>query len=293
MEKKGPITETTPLTENDCFYLVDRNKDFFTYPLHKHEEMELNFVEHCEGARRTVGDNIEVLGQYDLVLLGSGLEHNWSQHNCVSNSIHEITIQFSRDMLGEQFLAKKQVAGIRAMLDNAKRGIAFDLSAIMRVYDKITRITESQPGFYRILRMLEILYELSLTENYHLLASKAFSNVKNMPENRRVRRVEEYIDEHYTGEIRLATLSKLVEMTPAAFSRFFRAQTGKTVSDYIIDLRLAHAARNLIDGDSSIAEICYQCGFNNISNFNRIFKKKKGCSPSTVRENYHKSKIVI
>ena len=73
MEKKGPITETTPLTENDCFYLVDRNKDFFTYPLHKHEEMELNFVEHCEGARRTVGDNIEVLGQYDLVLLGSGL----------------------------------------------------------------------------------------------------------------------------------------------------------------------------------------------------------------------------
>jgi AraC-like DNA-binding protein len=290
---ENPITETTPLTENDCFYLMDRNKDFFTYPLHKHEEMELNFVEHCEGAQRIVGDSIETLGPYDLVLLGSGLEHNWSQYNCESHTIHEITIQFSRDMLGEQFLSKNQVAGIRAMLDNAKRGIAFDLSAIMRVYDKLTKITEAQPGFYRVLRLLEILYELSLTENYHLLASKSFANVKNMPDNQRVRRVEEYIDAHFTSEIRLKTLADLAGMTPAAFSRYFRTQTGRTISDYIIELRLGHAARNLVDSTKSIAEICYECGFNNISNFNRIFKKKKGCAPSTFRDNYHKSKIII
>ena len=74
--------------------MVDRDKDSFTYPLHKHEEMELNFVEHCDGARRIVGDSIEVLGQYDLVLMGSGLEHAWDQHDCTSHSIHEITIQF-------------------------------------------------------------------------------------------------------------------------------------------------------------------------------------------------------
>ena len=103
------ITEKSPLTDDDFFYLVDRNKESFTYPLHKHEEMELNFVEHCEGARRIVGDSIETLGRYDLVLLGSGLEHNWSQHNCESNSIHEITIQFSRELMGEQFLAKNQL----------------------------------------------------------------------------------------------------------------------------------------------------------------------------------------
>ncbi|MCR4921466.1 MAG: AraC family transcriptional regulator [Bacteroidaceae bacterium] len=293
MDETRSLIETTPLTDSDCFYLMDRNKELFTYPLHKHEEMELNFVEHCEGARRTVGDSIEELGQYDLVLLGSGLEHNWSQYNCESHAIHEITIQFSRDMLGEHFLAKNQVAGIRAMLDNAKRGIAFDLPAIMRVYDKLTKITEAQPGFYRVLRLLEILYELSLTENYHLLASKSFANVKNTPENQRIRRVEEYIDANYTREIRLKTLSDMAGMTPAAFSRYFRTQTGRTISDYIIDLRLGHAARDLVDGRKSIAEICYECGFNNISNFNRIFKKKKGCAPSTFRDNYHKSKIII
>jgi AraC-like DNA-binding protein len=287
------ITEKSPLTDDDFFYLVDRNKESFTYPLHKHEEMELNFVEHCEGARRIVGDSIETLGRYDLVLLGSGLEHNWSQHNCESNSIHEITIQFSRELMGEQFLAKNQLTGIRALLENAKRGIAFDLSAIMKVYDKITRITEAQPGFYRVLKLMEILYVLSLEENYHLLASKSFANVKNTPENQRVRKVEEYIDAHFQGEVRLKTLSDIAGMTPAAFSRYFRMQTGKTVSDYIIELRLGYAARQLVDTTTSIAEICYDCGFNNISNFNRIFKKKKGCSPSTFRENYHKSKIII
>lgn len=89
------ITEVTPLGEKDCFLMVDRDKDAFTYPLHKHEEMELNFVEHCDGARRIVGDSIEVLGKYDLVLVGSGLEHMWDQYDCQSHSIHEITIQFS------------------------------------------------------------------------------------------------------------------------------------------------------------------------------------------------------
>jgi len=287
------ITEVSPLSEKDCFYMMDRDKECFSYPLHKHEEMELNFVENCDGARRIVGDSIEVLGKYDLVLVGSGLEHTWDQYDCQSRSIHEITIQFPVDMMGDQFLQKNQLSSLRALFDNAKRGIAFELPAIMGLYSKITRITQAQPGFYRILSLLEILYELSLQKNYHLLASKSFSNVKNAPESRRVREVEEYIDKNYKEEIRLKTLSEIAGMTPAAFSRFFRMRTGKTVSDYMIDTRLGHAARLLVDSSNSVAEICYCCGFKNISNFNRIFKKKKGCSPTAFRDNYHKSKIII
>ena len=273
--------------------MVDRDKDAFTYPLHKHDEMELNFVEHCDGARRIVGDSIEVLGKYDLVLVGSGLEHTWDQYDCQSHSIHEITIQFPPDLLGEQFLQKNQLSSLRVLFENAKRGIAFELPAIMELYGKITSITSAQPGFYRMLSLLEILYELSLQDNYHLLASKSFANVKNQPESRRVRAVEEHIDQNFKKEIRLKTLADIAGMTPAAFSRFFRTRTGKTVSDYIIDIRLGYAARLLVDTHTSVAEICYSCGFNNISNFNRIFKKKKGCSPTAFRDNYHKSKIII
>lgn len=287
------MTEVTPLSDKDCFYMMDRDRVKFTYPLHRHDEMELNFVENCDGARRIVGDSIELLGKYDLVLVGSGLEHTWDQYDCQSQSIHEITIQFPVDMLGDQFLQKNQLSSLRTMFENAKRGIAFELPAIMELYSKITHITQAQPGFYRILGLLEILYELSLQQNYHLLASKSFTNVKNAPESKRVREVEEYIDKHYREEIRLNTLAKIADMTPAAFSRFFRLRTGKTVSDYTIDTRLGHAARLLVDSPTSIADICYLCGFNNISNFNRIFKRKKGCSPSAFRENYHKSKIII
>lgn len=291
--KTKAITEVTPLGEKDCFLMVDRDKDAFTYPLHKHEELELNFVENSDGARRIVGDSIEVLGKYDLVLVGSRLEHMWEQYDCQSHSIHEITIQFLPDLLGEQFLKKNQLNSLRTLFENAKRGVAFELPAIMRVYEKITSITAAQPGFYRMLSLLEILYELSLQEEYHLLASKSFANVKNTPESRRVRAVEEYIDQNFRQEIRLKTLSDIAGMTPAAFSRFFHARTGKTVSDYIIDIRLGYAARLLVDSHSNVAEICYNCGFNNISNFNRIFKKKKGCSPTAFRDNYHKSKIII
>ena len=185
---KKVLTEVIPLSEKDCFYMMDRDKEAFSYPLHKHEEMELNFVENCDGARRIVGDSIEVLGRYDLVLVGSGLEHTWDQYDCQSHSIHEITIQFPSDLLGEQFLAKNQLSSLRAMFENAKRGIAFELPAIMELYGKLTHITNAQPGFYRVLSLLEILYELSLQTDYHLLASKSFANVKNTPESTRVRR---------------------------------------------------------------------------------------------------------
>src|SRR5574344_636270 len=113
------ITEITPLSSKDCFYLVDRYKDCFTYPLHKHEEYELNFVENCEGARRVVGDSMEVLGNYDLAIIGHGLEHVWEQNECKNRKIREITIQFAPDLFGDSFLGKNQLSTISKMLDNA------------------------------------------------------------------------------------------------------------------------------------------------------------------------------
>lgn len=287
------ITEITPLEEKDCFYLVDRNKDSFTYPLHKHEELELNFVENCTGARRIVGDSIEVLGQYDLALIGSNLEHAWEQNICKAQKVREITIQFEPNLFGETLLSKSQMKSIQQLLDNAQNGIAFGMSAIMKIYTRLEEITHIQSGFYRVIKLLEILYELSTDEDYHKLASSSFANVLSNTESRRVRKVEEYIDVNYKQEVRLQTLAELAGMTASAFSRFFKLRTGKTVQEYIIDVRIGHAARQLVDSTKSIAEICIDCGFNNISNFNRIFKKKKGCSPSLFRDNYYKNKVIV
>ncbi|KAA6313663.1 HTH-type transcriptional activator Btr, partial [termite gut metagenome] len=103
----------------------------------------------------------------------------------------------------------------------------------------------------------------------------------------------EYINEHYKEEIRLNVLAGMVGMTPVSFSRFFKVRTGKNLSEYIIDIRLGFSTRLLIDSTMSISEICYECGFNNLSYFNRVFKRKKLCSPREFRENYHKKKVLI
>lgn len=287
------ITEITPLSPKDCFYLIDRYKESFTYPIHRHNEYELNFVENCKGARRIVGDSIEVLDNYDLALIGSGLEHTWEQHQCESRNIREITIQFSPDLLGDTLLAKNQMKSLSVMLERSRSGIAFGVQAIMRLYSRIDEITKTQPGFYRVLRLLEILYELSIESNFHTLSSTSFANVGVNADSRRVQKVEDFINRNYHREIRLQELSDLVGMTPTAFSRFFKLRTGRTISDYVIDMRLGYASRLLVDSTMSIGEVCYGCGFNNISNFNRIFKRKKGCSPKVFRENYRKNRVIV
>ena len=287
------ITEITPLSEKDCFYLVDRYKDRFTYPVHKHEEYELNFVADCNNARRIVGDSVEVLGDYDLVLVGNGIEHGWEQYECKSDKIREITIQFSRNLFGEVFLAKTQLAPIRKMLDQSSKGIAFSLPGIMRVYSRLEKLTAETSGVYRVVELLSILYELAEDDGYRTLSSEAFSAIKSTGDSRRVQKVQEYVEQNYRSEIRLSDLANIAGMTPTAFSRFFKLRTGRSISDYLIDIRLGHATRALVDSTASIAEICYDCGFNNISNFNRIFKKKKGSTPKIFRDMYQHHKTVV
>lgn len=295
MEDRNHIMrEITPLSERDFFYIADRRKSDFTYPIHCHTEYELNFVENAAGVRRVVGDSAEVIGDYDLVLItGKNLEHVWEQHECTSQDIREITIQFSPDFFPKYFETKNQLASICHMLERARCGLCFPQQAIMKVYNLLDKLASEEQGFYAVLDFLSILYELSLYDDARVLASSSFARIENFSDSRRVQKVQKYISEHYREEIRLTMLSDMVGMTPVSFSRFFRLRTGKTLSDYIIDIRLGFATRMLVDTTRTVAEICYDCGFNNLSNFNRMFKRKKGCSPKEFRENYRKKKVVI
>ncbi|MDE6379654.1 MAG: AraC family transcriptional regulator [Muribaculaceae bacterium] len=287
------ITEIPPLSDKDCFYLVDRFKDEFTFPVHRHREFELNFLSNCEGARRVVGDSIETVGNVDLVLVGHGIEHGWLQHECTSTAMREITIQFSEDLFGEVFLAKNQMKGIRNLLNESANGIAFPMSTIWKVHSQLEKLPTMDSGFQGLLDFMSLLNNLAELGDYRLLATSSFASVNPACDSRRVQKVQAFIDENYRQDIRLADLADLVGMTPTAFSRFFKLRTGKSISDYIIDVRLGHASRMLVDSTTSIAEICYDCGFNNISNFNRIFKKKKGQSPKVFREIYQHHKKLI
>jgi AraC-like DNA-binding protein len=175
----------------------------------------------------------------------------------------------------------------------ARKGLSFPLDDIMRVYPQIDSLSSIKDGFYAVMQFYSILYELSKSTKARTLATSSFAKVEVESDSRRVLKVKNYIAKNYRDEIRLSTLADIAGMSPSAFSRFFKLHTGRNLSEYIIEMRLGYASRLLVDTSKGIAEICYDCGFNNLSNFNRIFRKKKNCSPSEFRDNYHKTRIVV
>lgn len=288
------IHEITPLMGKDVLYIADRHKKEFTYPIHNHSVYELNFVENAKGVRRIVGDSQEVIGDYDLCLITSpDLEHVWEQNECHSDDIREITVQFDFSMSDETLFGRNPYASITRMMQEAKKGLSFPLQAIMKVYGMLDTLSSVKDGFYAVQQFLTILYELSRCENARTLASSSYAKVTVEDDSRRILKVKNFISKNYMDELRLPELASLAGMSSSAFSRFFKLHTGRNISEYIIDLRLGYAARMLVDTDKCISEIGFDCGFNNLSNFNRIFKKKKGCSPSEFRESYHKARIIV
>lgn len=288
------IHEITPLMGKDVLYIADRHKKEFTYPMHNHSVYELNFVENAKGVRRIVGDSQEVIGDYDLCLITSpDLEHVWEQNECHSDDIREITVQFDFSMSDETLFGRNPYASITRMMQQAKKGLSFPLQAIMKVYGMLDTLSSVKDGFYAVQQFLTILYELSRCENARTLASSSYAKVTVEDDSRRILKVKNFISKNYMDELRLPELASLAGMSSSAFSRFFKLHTGRNISEYIIDLRLGYAARMLVDTAKSISEIGFDCGFNNLSNFNRIFKKKKGCSPSEFRESYHKTRIIV
>jgi len=294
MQISSVFREVTPLSTEDCFVIINRTKTEFCYPVHVHPEYELNFIENAKGAQRIVGDSIEEIDDLELCLIGNAsLEHAWMTHHCESNEIHEITIQFHKDLFLESLLNKKQFHSIAVMLENAKKGMLFSRPVTEKVKDRLDLLNKKLNGFYSVLDLLTILYELSNDENSRILCSSTFNKQDDTSESRRIQKVITYLNSNYHKEIRLLDVAKYVNMSEVSFSRFMKKRTGKNYIDYLNDLRLGIASRILLDSSKTIAEISFECGYNNLSNFNRIFKKRKGFTPKEFRENYSKMRIMI
>jgi AraC-like DNA-binding protein len=280
------IREITPLTQNDCFTIFSRVKKEFTFPLHYHEEVELNLILNAGGARRIVGDHIDSIDDLELVLVGSNLYHGWFTHQCKSEEIREVTIQWHKDLFEERFLRRNQLSFIRSMLDRSHKGILFSRETIATVAPRIMALNQ-QSGFDSVLELLSILHDLSISRNMRTLSDASFTNQHFTYNSRRIEKAFQYMNNNYDKPISLGEVAKLVSMTEVSFSRFIKKRTGNTFIDSLNEIRLGHASRMLIDTTHSISEISYHCGFNNISNFNRIFKKKKTCTPKEFRESFN------
>ncbi|MBS7566661.1 helix-turn-helix domain-containing protein [Mucilaginibacter sp. Bleaf8] len=284
--------EITPLTPGDCFTIFSRVKQKFDFPLHYHDEFELNLILNAAGAKRIVGSHMEVIDDLELILVGPNVYHAWMTHQCSSEAITEITIQFHKDLFDDKMLSRNQLSFLKSMLDRSQRGVSFSPETITALKDRIMSLSQ-KTGFDSVLELMSILHDLSISRNMKTLSEPSFGNEKPVYNSRRIEKVFEYMNASYSKPITLAEVAKIANMPEASFSRFIKKRTNKTFIDSLNEIRLGHASRMLIDTTYTVAEIAYKCGFNNISNFNRLFKRKKLCIPKEFRETYVGNRVFI
>lgn len=273
--------EITPLYQDDLFILLNNPMAKFDYPIHFHSDYELNMVCNTSG-KRIVGDSVEQFNEFDLILLGSNLPHKWKAPT--RPDTHVITIQFDYTILDSFLIGKKLFTPIKDMLIRSSRGLDFTDATKQNVRAKLLLLSQSH-GFSTALDFYSVLYDLATSAGQRYLASSTYdiSTVIRDSKSRRIETICKYIEENYTKDITLREVANLVAMSESSFSHFFTKRTNRSFLSYLSDVRIGHATKLLLETTSSVAEISYLCGFSNISNFNRIFKKIKGQTPSEYR----------
>ncbi len=272
--------EIIPIADEDLFVVLNHPDAKFDYPVHYHSEYEINLVMNTLG-ERVVGDSVRKFGELDLVMTGPNVLHAWRGEIVEGN--HVITIQFMEGLRDLPIMNKRLFAPIKQLLADSQRGISFSNQSTILIKEKIIHLTQTK-GFQSVLEFFSILYELAMAD-YTILTSSQYNtaDVVMTSKSRRIAKVCAYIEKKCYDSISLSEVSSLVGMSESAFSHFFKKKTGKTFIDYLNNLRIAKACQLLAETSNTIAEICYSSGFNNLSNFIRMFKKRKGMTPNEYR----------
>lgn len=264
--------------------VYERVKDDFDFPIHFHPEYELNFIYKGQGVRRIIGDHSSEITDVELVLVGPNLTHGWELNKCTCKEIYEITVHIQQDLLDDKMLSRRIFKSIRDMLNRSRHGILFSSKTTMEIMPRLM-ILPKLHGIKYYLEFISILHDLAKSGGQTLLSNQ-FSEMNDFQNSEKIKKVYEFIHDNFHRRIGLEEISKLVNMSPVSFNRFIKKRTGKTFVSYVNDTRISYASRWLIESDKGICEISYDCGFNNIANFNRIFKKSKNCTPSEFRKEF-------
>ena len=260
-----------------CYEVVVPSFEFYW---HYHPEFELTYILKGKG-RRMVGDSIENFAEGDLVLLGPSLPHTWVSDKLKKENCRAIVIQFSAGFT-EPFLSLPEMKAIKKLLDKASNGIRFIKSNRLSYSEAVNKIY-SENGVLLITSFLNFL-EVLANQQMKTLASANFQKLNGLLHEGRINKVFHYIQNHFKGEVDLQTASELIHLSQSAFCKFFKRSVGKTFSDYVNEIRIAHACNLLIETDKSISTVANECGFDNLAYFNRIFLKKKKLQPGRYRK---------
>ena len=270
------------LLAEEGFRVQMRKGGMLDLPVHDHDEMELSLILNACGARRIVGSHIGEASDVELVLTGPHLAHGWSACQEGRAELLEVDILFRKDIFPPGLLEKNQLFFMRQLFEDAKRGISYSKAVAEQLIPLITGLSEKK-GFAAIHGLFSLLHQLSIERDRMMLSDITFTKETYRYKSRRLERAFLYMNMHYDKPITLAEVSRIANMPSASFSRFIKTHTGRTFIDSMNEIRMGHVSRMLVDTTLSIGEIAYCCGFNNLANFNRVFKAKKGLTPKAFK----------
>ncbi len=258
----------------------DESKLNKNYVWHYHPEIELVYVNGGSG-KRQIGSHVSYYTNGELILIGSNLPHCGLTDRLTGNT-SETVIQMKLDFLGNDFFNIPEMKKIQTLFQTANAGITFSGATKRKIGEKI-EVLEYQSDFQRLLSILNILNELSISTEFRLLNAEGFSLETDVKDNDRINIVFNHVKNNFKEEITLEEIADMVSMTIPSFCRYFKKITNKTFIQFVNEYRLVHASKLLAEKPMSITEVCFECGFNNFSHFNKSFKAFTGQNPSEYR----------
>jgi AraC-like DNA-binding protein len=283
------VLEKTPRAQWESFHCETVRGTSYHATWHFHPEYQLTLVLESRG-HRMVGDNITRLHPGDLVLVGANLPHVWHQENRggTGSRVHAIIVRFLDTFLGGEFLERPELEPVRTLLRKAARGLHITGRTRDLVAEAMQRLSAAK-GLARIRELLVILDLLATSHDVKSIASAGFVPKFSSDDQERMQRVFSYIDRHLTDEIDRTRAAAEAHLSPGAFSRFFKLRTGRTLPEYVNALRIGRACEMLSDDKWKVADIAMECGFANLANFNRHFRKITKLSPREYRRRFREN----
>lgn len=285
----GPLYQKIHLKDSKSFNVLKVDRPFFIVPWHVHPEVEIMLVTSGHGTR-FVGDSIESFKPYDLVMVGSNVPHVWKnghEHYEEGSGLlaeaHVILLKL--DCFGKDFFNIPEMKAVKELFVKAERGLKFEGKTKERIAEKIIS-AYAYEGIGQFLCLMEILDELSGSKEYSFLSSVGYNQNVKVNDLRPLDNVIDFIMKNFRKEITLTQVAHVANMAPTAFCRYFKARTNKTVVQFINELRIGYARKLLMETRTNVEQICFESGFNNVSNFYEQFRKITGKSPFKYRKEH-------
>ncbi|MES2807715.1 MAG: AraC family transcriptional regulator [Bacteroidota bacterium] len=274
---------------NNSFSIREDIYPFLYNHWHYHPEIELTYIRKGTGLR-LVGDSMAPFEDGDLVLLGSNLPHMWRSdsiyfQNIPTLNIEAIAIHFREDFWGGAFMQLPELRLIKEMLDISKRGLKILGETRETVIDAMEKNLHAT-GSKRVEFLLNILDTISRSGDYELLSSPGFNKTYDLTTTDKINVIYTYTFNNFKKNISIKDAAAAANLSPNSFCRYFKTRTLKTYWQFLLEIRIGYACKLLIENKESISQICYECGFNNLSNFNRQFKALLKITPLQYAKTY-------